>query len=155
MHISYWPNFRFRSTYEDFFLPELKVEFHIWRFLNYVTSSSGKHMSLSQISVPVIQMKILILVAITKPKKMYTPVKNVMRIMFGLHGLLSCTLYKTNFNRLIFSLEVLMLMNWFKSTQILQFLSFYNSQLSFDSFTSWLLLLKYGYGYGYDVYISP
>ena len=68
-------------------------------------------MSLSQISVPVIQMKILILVAITKPKKMYTPVKNVMRIMFGLHGLLSCTLYKTNFNRLIFSLEVLMLMN--------------------------------------------
>ena len=141
MKISSWPNLRLSFTYEDFLIMWLPVQVNIW--------------SLSQISVPVIQMKILILVAITKPKKIYTPVKNVMRIMFGLHGLLSCTLYKTNFNRLIFSLEVLMLMNWFKSTQILQFLSFYNSQLLFDSFTSWLLLLKYGYGYGYDVYISP
>ena len=141
MKISSWPNLRLSFTYEDFLIMWLPVPVNIW--------------SLSQISVPVIQMKILILVAITKPKKIYTPVKNVMRIMFGLHGLLSCTLYKTNFNCLIFSLEVLMLMNWFKSTQILQFLSFYNSQLLFDSFTSWLLLLKYGYGYGYDVYISP
>ena len=141
MKISSWPNLRLSFTYEDFLIMWLPVQVNIW--------------NLSQISVPVIQMKILILVAISKPKKMYTPVKNVMRIMFGLHGLLSCTLYKTNFNRLIFSLEVLMLMNWFKSTQILQFLSFYNSQLLFDSFTSWLLLLKYGYGYGYDVYISP
>ena len=141
MEISSWSNFRLSSTYEYFLIMWVPVQVNIW--------------SLSQISVPVKQMKILIWVAITKPKKIYTPVKNVMRIMFGLHGLLSCTLYKTNFNRLIFSLEVLMLMNWFKSTQILQFLSFYNSQLLFDSFTSWLLLLKYGYGYGYDVYISP
>ena len=38
-------------------------------------------------------MKILILVAITKPKKIYMPVKNVMRIKLenGLHSLLPCT----------------------------------------------------------------
>ena len=93
MQISSWPNFSFRSTYEDFFLALLQVQIHIWRFLFMWVPVQVNIWSLSQISVPNIHMKILIWVAITKPKKIYMPVKNVMRIKLdkGLHNLLPCT----------------------------------------------------------------